>query len=403
MVARVFVDEKVVRYGSIHIENLVRMMVKTRSCGMGRLCYGMLSILLFIGSYGAASEKTKGESVMKKTILICGGAGYIGSHTAYLLAQSGHEIIIIDTYIHGQHFKPSWAKVIKKDFADQATLADIFQNNKIDAVMHFAGFFAVGESVRHPQKYYENNVIKTAQLLDTMLRFGVKKFIFSSSCAVYGTPVQIPIPEDHPKNPINPYGKTKLAVEFILEDYATAYGLEYVSLRYFNAAGALPEAGLGEQHKPETHVLPRMLQAVQMKTLFSVFGRDYDTKDGTCVRDYLHVQDIAKAHVLALDHLDRTHTSDCFNLGTGHGYSVQELIDAVEKVSGSKMVVKTADRRPGDPKMLVADSSKANSILGWRPEYSDLEYILKSALRWEVVRHELDAQAAEKSTVVFSS
>jgi UDP-glucose 4-epimerase len=327
---------------------------------------------------------------MKKTILILGGAGYIGSHTAYLLAQQGHSIIIIDKYLHQQHFTPTWAHVIKGDFADESLLAHIFKHHTIDAVMHFAAFIEVGLSIINPKEFYDNNVTKTLKLLDLMLEHNVKQLIFSSTCAIYGNPMTPLIDESHPTNPISPYGKGKLCVEFALADYARAYGLQYISLRYFNASGALPEAGLGEQHFPETHLIPKILHALYTNASCSVFGTDYETPDGTCIRDYVHVLDIAQAHIKALEHLMATGMSDCFNLGTGKGASVLEMINVIQKLSGKKLSIDFHSRRPGDASTLVANPSKAYQILGWKPQQSSLEQILSSALRWEEYRRKIN-------------
>ena len=249
--------------------------------------------------------------------------------------------------------------------------------------MHFAAFIEVGESVKHPQRFYENNVVKTLKLLNFMRKHDVNKFIFSSSCAVYGEPIQIPMDESHPFAPISPYGKNKLTVEFALQDYAQAYDLKYVSLRYFNAAGATPEAGLGEQHNPETHIIPLMLRAIKNGTTFKVFGTDYDTPDGTCIRDYIHVRDIASAHVLALEYLEKTGSTDAFNLGSGRGFSVKEMIEAAQEICNKKMILKYEKRRAGDPAILLANPTKIKSLLGWKPTNSSLTTILQSALAWE--------------------
>jgi len=335
------------------------------------------------------------------TILITGGAGYIGSHTALYMAQKGYNVIVLDTYRHGQKTPETFHKitldraqglpgeaqraktglisVINSDFADEAVLSTIFSNHDIHAVMHFAALIEVGESVKNPRAFYNNNVVKTIKLLECMLDHGIKKFIFSSSCAVYGTPQKLPLTEDHQRTPISPYGNNKMMVELALEDFHAAYGLEYVSLRYFNAAGAMPEYGLGEQHVPETHLIPILLRAVHENRPFYIFGSDYPTKDGSCVRDYLHVWDLAQAHWLALEHLNQGNGSDYFNLGTGDGFSVKEMIDAVQKVCGKSINVIAADRRAGDPAVLVADKSKACNILGWQPQHSNLECILETA------------------------
>ena len=320
---------------------------------------------------------------MSKTILIPGGAGYIGSHTAYLLAQQGHKVIILDKFVHNQVFNHSWGNVIKKDFSDEDILNKIFSENKIDAVMHFAAFIEVGESVKHPSRFYQNNVVKTITLLDSMIKHKVKKIIFSSSCAVFGEPEKIPMSEANKFAPISTYGKNKLSIEFALQDYARAYDLQYVALRYFNASGAMSEAGLGEQHDPETHIIPLMLRAIRNQTTFKIFGTDYDTPDGSCIRDYVHVQDIANAHILALKYLEKTGRSNSFNLGSGHGFSVKQMIKKTEEICNKKMVIKEEKRRPGDPAILLADPTKAKATLGWEPANSDLATILRSALEWE--------------------
>ncbi len=320
---------------------------------------------------------------MSKIILIPGGAGYIGSHTSYLMHKLGYKIIILDKFVHNQTFNQPWAKLIKADFADQKVLDQIFTENKIDAVMHFAAFIEVGESVKKPKEFYENNVVKTLNLLNTMIKHDVKKLVFSSTCAIYGNPTKIPMNEKHQFDPVSPYGKNKLTVEFALKDYSNAYGLQYVSLRYFNAAGALAQENLGEQHNPETHIIPLMLRAIKNKTEFKIFGTDYNTPDGTCVRDYIHILDIAQAHVLALQYLEKTNESNFFNLGSEKGYSVREMINAAEKICNEKMNIKICNRRPGDVDTLIADSTKIKNMLGWKAKYSDLNNILKSAWEWE--------------------
>jgi len=320
---------------------------------------------------------------MNKAILVTGGAGYIGSHAAFLLSKLGYKVVIIDDLLHGQSFDHRWATFIKGDFTDLNILQEVFDRFSVDAVMHFAAFIEVGQSVKEPQRFYENNVVKTLKLLDFMLRRNVKKFIFSSSCAVYGDPVKIPMDENHPFAPISPYGKNKLAVEFALQDYSHAYGLQYVSLRYFNASGSLPEENLGEQHNPETHIIPLMLRAIKNQKPFKIFGNDYKTCDGSCVRDYIHVLDIANAHILALKHLDKNNKSDYFNLGSGMGFTVKQMIAAAEKVCNAKMVIQNCEHRQGDVNVLIADSTKINKVLGWQPQYSDLDFILKTAWMWE--------------------
>lgn len=316
---------------------------------------------------------------MERTILITGGAGYIGSHTAYYLVQQGYQVIVVDKLVHGQKWPHTWAPCIVADFADVDVLHAIFKEHTVEAVMHFAAYAQVGQSVKEPLVYYENNVSKTITLLHSMLEHNVKKFIFSSSCAVYGIPQSLPLVEDHPCNPINPYGATKYMVERILADCNQSDDLHYVSLRYFNAAGGLPELGLGEQHVPETHLIPLLLQAAARTTPFTLFGNDHDTFDGSCIRDFLHVVDIAQAHWLALKHLTHNLPSDTFNLGTGTGFSVKQVLAAAEKVCKTKIAVVYEQKRAGDPAVLVANASRAHDILGWSPTCSQLEFILKSA------------------------
>jgi UDP-glucose 4-epimerase len=319
----------------------------------------------------------------KKIILVVGGAGYIGSHTAWLLHEHGHEVIILDALLHGQSFYHKFATLIKDDFANIATLKKIFSKYKIDTVMHFAAFIEVGESVKNPQKFYDNNVVKTLVLLNTMLEHNVKNFIFSSSCAVYGIPQQPTLDETHPYAPINAYGKNKLAVEFALQDYSTAYDLNYVSLRYFNAAGSLHEKNLGEQHVPETHVIPLLLRSAMQNKEFFIFGDNYPTPDGTAIRDYVHVLDIAQAHILAFDYLHKHARSNIFNLGSENGYSVKHLVEKTEQICKTKIKTKILSRRDGDVPILVANSTKAKIELEWTAEHSTLDQILQSAYAWE--------------------
>jgi len=323
------------------------------------------------------------------TVLITGGAGYIGSHISFFLAQRGYDVVILDTLNHNQTVPlcfrqkvshlPGTITLIKKDFADKQTLQTIFSKHVVQAVIHCAALIEVGDSVKNPRAFYRNNVVKTVQLLETMLEYNVKKIIFSSSCAVYGTPQYLPLTESHTKNPISPYGNNKYIIEMLLQDFHTAYDLEFVSLRYFNAAGAFPEQNLGEQHNPETHLIPLLLRAAYEKKPFYIFGTDYNTKDGTCIRDFLHVRDLVDAHHKALNHLIKKMPSDYFNLGTGHGYSVKECIDMVQRITGLEIKTIIKKRRAGDPPVLVANRSKAYNILDWKPHYSDLEYIIKTA------------------------
>ena len=346
-----------------------------------------VSILVFSIFYSVACTAQTKDTMPQETILVTGGAGYIGSHTAHALTQQGYNVVIIDTLIHNQPFDHSWATLVKADCADTAVLDAIHKKTPIDAVMHFAAFAQVGESMRQPLKYYENNVSKTVTLLNWMLNNNIKKFIFSSSCAVYGNPEFLPLTEAHPKNPISPYGKTKLMIEQILEDLSSANGLRYVSLRYFNAAGALPEFGLCEHHEPETHIIPLLLNASKHRKPFTIFGGDYRTLDGSCVRDYLHVCDIAQAHLAALGHLNKGMPSDVFNLGTGTGASVKELVAAVQQTTQIPLKTIMGTNRAGDPPMLVADASKARDILGWKPTCSSLKAIIQSAWKAENLPH----------------
>lgn len=333
-----------------------------------------------------------------KPILVTGGAGYIGSHTAYLLAQRGYPVVILDTFVHDQYFNPSWATVARGDCADSELLQFIVTRYGIKAVMHFAANIEVGRSMSFPLEFYQANVATTITLLDEMIRQGIKHFIFSSSCAVYGTPATIPLTEEHTLAPLSPYGKTKAMIETMLHDMHKAYGLQYAALRYFNAAGALPEEGLGEQHKQESHLIPLALQSALKQTPFTIFGNDYPTKDGTCVRDFVHVLDIAQAHVLALEHSFHNSLGDCFNLGTGFGYSVKEIINTVEKVCKAPIKTVIEKKREGDPHTLVADPSKAHTILGWRPRYSNLDFMLRSALAYETVVR--PTQSRELATIL---
>ncbi len=321
---------------------------------------------------------------MQETILVVGGAGYIGSHTAWLLARNGYRIVILDNAFHDIKTLQTFAECVFGDYGDPLLLSKLFKEYTFTAVMHFASFTVVSESVQHPLHYYANNVSKTVILLDSMVKHNVLTLIFSSSCAVYGIPEYLPLTENHPCNPISPYGTTKYMIELMLKDCAVAYGLRYVALRYFNAAGALSKEGLGERHQPETHSIPLLLKAAQTGKPFYIFGSDYPTKDGTCIRDYIHVYDIAVAHYQALLHmLKHDYPSDIFNIGTGHGYSVKEVIDVVQKVTHKALNLIPAPKRPGDPAMLVADPSKAINFLRWKPIASDLFSIVKSAWLFE--------------------
>lgn len=316
-------------------------------------------------------------------ILVMGGAGYIGSHTTKHLLDNGYEVVVADNLVYGhRQALDARAGFVHADLLDIFSLQTLFASYQIDAVIHFAAFAYVGESVTDPAKYYTNNVVGTINLLNVMQAFGVGKIVFSSTCATYGEPLYIPIDENHPQNPINPYGRSKLMIEQIFADYERAYGLRHIALRYFNAAGASADGQRGESHTPETHLIPLVLKAIKgERKNIKVFGTDYDTRDGTCVRDYIHVEDLAVAHRLALEKLD-TYTG-CINLGTGVGTTVKEIITAAEKVSGKKCPTEYVDRRPGDPARLYADNHKARDILGWTPQYLDIENIIKTAWSWE--------------------
>lgn len=319
-----------------------------------------------------------------KTILVAGGAGYIGSHTVKYLLNNNYNVVVVDNLVYGHSeavLTPNFEHI---DLSDKVSLDKVFKKYKPDAVIHFAAYTYVGESVTNPQKYYNNNVVNTINLLDTMIENGVKNIVFSSTCATYGNPQYTPLDEKHPQFPINPYGRTKLMMEKIMQDYDTAYGLKYVALRYFNAAGGDAEGQLGESHDPESHLIPLVLKAVKGEIPhITVFGTDYDTADGTCIRDYIHVEDLADAHMLAVEKLFQENKSYCINLGTGIGTSVKEIIEASERVTGKKVPVIYGDRRQGDPAILFAANEKAKEVLGWRPKYTNIEDIIKTAWIWE--------------------
>lgn len=330
-------------------------------------------------------------SETKPTILVTGGAGYIGSHAVLALQQAGYSVVVLDNLVYGHRElveEVLQAELVVGDTTDRPLLDQLFATHNIAAVLHFAAYAYVGESVTDPAKYYRNNVIGTLGLLEAMVAANVKKFVFSSTCATYGVPKTVPIPEDHPQSPINPYGATKLMVERILADFDTAYDFKSVCFRYFNAAGADPEGRLGEDHHPETHLIPLVLQvALGQRDEISVFGTDYPTPDGTCIRDYIHVTDLATAHVLGLEYLLKGGDSQFLNLGNGSGFSVKEVIEAAKTVTGKEIKVLECDRRPGDPPALVGTSEKARSLLGWQPHYSDLSSILTHAWNWHQQRH----------------
>ncbi|MEI1375937.1 UDP-glucose 4-epimerase GalE [Nostoc sp. UHCC 0926] len=327
----------------------------------------------------------------KPTILVTGGAGYIGSHTVLALKQAGYNVVILDNLVYGHRDLVETVlqvELIVGDTGDRALLDHLFKTRDIAAVMHFSAYAYVGESVTDPAKYYRNNVVGTLTLLEAMLTASVKKFVFSSTCATYGVPEFVPIPETHPQNPINPYGATKLMVERILSDFDVAYGFQSVRFRYFNAAGANPSGLLGEDHNPETHLIPLVLMtALGKRESISIFGTDYPTPDGTCIRDYIHVNDLADAHILGLEYLLKGGDSEVFNLGNGSGFSVREVIAAAEQVTGISIPVEERDRRPGDPPILIGTSEKARTILGWQPQYLSIKDIVAHAWQWHQKRH----------------
>lgn len=318
-----------------------------------------------------------------ETILVVGGAGYIGSHMVKDLLAGGYEVITLDDLSTGHRDLLPGGTFVKGDLGDEAILSRLFSSHNISAVMHFAAFSLVGESVEDPLKYYRNNLAATTTLLRAMVQHDVKRFIFSSTAAVYGEPAEIPITENHPCNPTNPYGATKIAVERMLHDCDSSYGLKYVSLRYFNASGADESGTIGERHTRETHLIPLVLKvATGEREDISIFGTDYPTPDGTCIRDYIHVSDLTHAHLLALEALISGGESAVYNLGNNQGYSVREVIELAKKVTGKKIPVIEADRRPGDPARLIASSEKIKSSLGWRPKYENLDTIIKTAWSW---------------------
>lgn len=315
-------------------------------------------------------------------VLLTGGAGYVGSHAARMLRLNGHEVWVYDNLSYGHRAAVPTDRLIEGDLMNGARLASAFRDHKIDAVMHFAAYCYVGESVTEPAKYYQNNVAGTLSLLDAMCAVGVKRIVFSSTCATYGVPDVVPITEAEKQLPINPYGFTKLAIEWALRDYAAAYGLGYAALRYFNASGAAEDGSIGEDHDPETHLIPLVLQvALGQREEILIFGDDYPTPDGTCVRDYVHVDDLATAHIKAMELLEPG-VALRLNLGTGSGASVREVIDACREVTGHEIPARVVDRRPGDPPQLVADSSAARETLSWEPKFVGIRPIVASAWAW---------------------
>ncbi|KEO51509.1 UDP-glucose 4-epimerase GalE [Thioclava pacifica] len=316
-------------------------------------------------------------------ILVTGGAGYIGSHCCKALAKAGREPVVYDNLSRGHADAVRWGPLVVGDMRDRALLERTLAEHQIGAVIHFAALAYVGESVGAPEQYYDVNLGGMTALLEAAGAVGVDKIVFSSSCATYGTPERLPISEDLPQTPINPYGRTKLVCEWMLQDAQTAHGLRFAALRYFNAAGADPEGEIGERHDPETHLIPLVLMAASGQAgPLKIFGTDYPTPDGTCIRDYIHVDDLARAHLLALDHLEAGGASLKLNLGTGRGASIHEVVAAVERVTGRKVPHELAPRRPGDPAELTADPSKAAEVLGFTARYRDLDEIVAHAAPW---------------------
>jgi UDP-glucose 4-epimerase len=320
-------------------------------------------------------------------ILTSGGAGYVGSHCAKALAASGHQVIVLDNLLFGHRDFVRWGKLIEADIRDSAALDAVFASEHIDAVMHFAALAYVGESVTTPGRYYDVNVNGTRVLLDSMVRAGVRPIVFSSSCAIYGVPDHLPIAENMRPDPINPYGFTKLVCERMMDDFARAHGIKSARLRYFNAAGADPTAEIGEDHTPETHLIPLVLDAaLDAQACVRIFGTDYETPDGTAVRDYVHVADLAQAHALAIEHLLNGGDTIAVNLASGRGASVLEVIEAARLITGANIKACASPRRPGDPPILVADASQAKTLLGWAPNRSDLATVISDAWRWHSAR-----------------
>ncbi|HEY9604083.1 MAG TPA: UDP-glucose 4-epimerase GalE [Allocoleopsis sp.] len=330
-------------------------------------------------------------SQVKPTILVTGGAGYIGSHAVLTLLRAGYGVIVLDNLEYGHRELVEdvlQAELVVGDIRDRALLDKLFATHQIEAVIHLAAYIAVGESVSDPAKYYRNNVAGTLTLLEAMVAADVKKIVFASTCSIFGLPQQVPMTEEHPKDPINPYATTKWMVEQMLADFDRAYDVRSVVFRFFNASGANPEGLLGEDHHPETHLIPLvLLTALGKRQSISIFGTDYSTPDGTCLRDYIHVSDLADAHLLGVEYLLQGGKSNVFNLGNGNGFSVREVIDTARQVTGREIDVVECDRRAGDPPILVGSSDKAREILGWSPKYSDLNKIISHAWQWHQQRH----------------
>jgi UDP-glucose-4-epimerase GalE len=317
-----------------------------------------------------------------RTVLVTGGAGYIGSHAAKALQRAGYRVVVYDNLVAGHRRAVKYGELVEGDISDVAAVRAALRAHDVFAVMHFAAFLDVGESVRNPVKYYRNNVVGALSVLEAMAAESVKHLVFSSTCATYGEPIETPITESHPQNPINSYGETKLAVERALPHFERAYGISSVAMRYFNASGADPEGEIGEDHSPEIHLIPRAIEAATGGPGLTVFGDDYPTPDGTCLRDYIHVSDLATAHILALEAIAETGKSGAYNLGTGHPHSVREVINTVQCVTGRTVPWTLGPRRPGDPAVLYAAAHKAQRELRWTPRYPELETIVRTAWDW---------------------
>jgi UDP-glucose 4-epimerase len=327
------------------------------------------------------------EEEMAGSVLVCGGAGYIGSHMTRLLAENGYDVTVFDNLKTGHREAARWGRLVEGDLADPQALAALFSSKRFEAVFHFAALIAVGESVAEPAAYYRNNVVGTLNLLDAVRAAGVEKFVFSSTAAVYGDPIRDLIDEEHPLNSLNPYGRSKRMIEQVLADYARAYGLKSVCFRYFNAAGAHPDGQLGEAHDPETHLIPNVLRAVRGEIpALNIFGQDYQTPDGTCVRDYVHILDLCAAHLAALGWMDKTPGASIFNLGNGAGFSILDVMKTASAVTGKDVPHAFGPRRAGDAGILVADSRRARELLGWKPAFADLAQIVETAWRWQCNR-----------------
>jgi len=321
---------------------------------------------------------------MSKNVLVTGGAGYIGSHTCKILDKNGYNPIVYDNLSRGNKWAVKWGNLVVGDIINYRKLSRAFNKYNPIGVIHFAAYAYVGESIDHPKRYYRNNVKGTINLLEAMIDNNIDNIIFSSTCATYGEPNNIPISEGHPQNPINPYGKSKYMIEKIMNDYSEYYDFNHVSLRYFNAAGADTDTEIGEAHDPETHLIPLVIKAANgEKENIEIYGTDYDTKDGTCVRDYIHVNDLGRAHLMSMEHLIEGGGSEIFNIGNGEGYSVKEIINAVEKVSNQKINRIESDRRKGDPAVLIADNSKIKGQLNWSPKIKDIESIIETVWKWQ--------------------